>query len=276
MNYKGFLLATAGGMAMAPGAQAADMQLKAPVMVPPPCDLDRLVHRRARRRELAAGKRHQYLCDHVANVSHTDGSGFIGGGQIGYNWQHGNSVFGLEGDISWLGGGGSSGVDSSRSRQDGRPVSNKVDWLSTVRGRMGLAVGDTMVYATGGVAIGHAKNSQQPFDGILPAGPHTKSEAKTKVGWVVGGGIEHMWDQHWTVGLEGLFVDLGKSTASVTPPVRLHQEHHVQQPDRHRPGEAQLQVLTASADGIRSFKFHDGKAPEGSFRGFFLDSRRRH
>jgi opacity protein-like surface antigen len=34
---------------------------------------------------------------------------------------------------------------------------------------------------------------------------------------VVGGGIEHMWDQHWTVGLEGLFVDLGKSTASVTP-----------------------------------------------------------
>ena len=36
MNYKGFLLATAGGLAMAPGAHAADMQVKAPVMVPPP------------------------------------------------------------------------------------------------------------------------------------------------------------------------------------------------------------------------------------------------
>jgi outer membrane immunogenic protein len=150
-----------------------------------------------------------------SNFAHTDGSGFIGGGQIGYNWQHGNSVFGLEGDLSWLGGGASNSIPIPG--KIAAFVSNKVDWLSTVRGRMGLAVGDTMVYATAGVAIGHAKNSQAPFDTGVGLVQHVKSEAKTKVGWVVGGGIEHMWDQHWTVGLEGLFVDLGKSTASIAP-----------------------------------------------------------
>jgi outer membrane immunogenic protein len=219
MKYKGFLLATAGGLAMAPGAQAADMQLKAPALVPPPATWTGWyigAHAGANWQQSSSINNYTTLS---ANLSHTDGSGFIGGGQIGYNWQHGNSVFGIEGDISWLGGGGSFSGNPTFATPGKmeESVSNKVDWLSTVRGRMGLAVGDTMVYATGGVAIGHAKNSQQPFDVFPGAIPHTKSEAKTKVGWVVGGGIEHMWDQHWTVGLEGLFVDLGKSTASVTP-----------------------------------------------------------
>jgi outer membrane immunogenic protein len=216
MKYKGFLLATAGGLAMAPGAHAADMQLKAPAFQPPPPATwtGWYIGAHAGVNWQQANSINNYSTT-SANVAHTDGSGFIGGGQIGYNWQHGNSVFGLEGDISWLGGGGSASTASSG--KIGNAVSNKVDWLSTVRGRMGLAVGDTMVYATGGVAFGHATNSQSPFETSIGNVLHTKSEAKTKVGWVVGGGIEHMWDQHWTVGLEGLFVDLGKSTASVTP-----------------------------------------------------------
>jgi outer membrane immunogenic protein len=220
MKYKGFLLATAGGLAVAPGAQAADLQIKAPTMVPPPASWTGWyigAHAGVNWQQASSINNYATLS---ANLSHTDGSGFIGGGQIGYNWQHGNSVFGVEGDFSWLGGGGSFSGNPAFSAPGKmeESVSNKVDWLSTVRGRMGLAVGDTMVYATGGVAIGHTKNSQQPFDVFPGSIPHTKSEAKTKVGWVVGGGIEHMWDQHWTIGLEGLFVDLGKSTASVTPP----------------------------------------------------------
>ena len=46
----------------------------------------------------------------------------------------------------------------------------------------------------------------------------TKSASTTKVGWTVGGGVEHMWDKHWTVGLEGLFVDLGSNTVSNASP----------------------------------------------------------
>jgi len=70
---------------------------------------------------------------------------------------------------------------------------------------MGLAVNDTMVYATGGLAIGGVKNTFNPFNFI------SKSESKTKVGWTIGGGVEHMWDRHWTIGLEALYVDLGHS-----------------------------------------------------------------
>jgi outer membrane immunogenic protein len=69
-----------------------------------------------------------------------------------------------------------------------------------------------MVYVTGGVAFGGVSNSENPFGAI---GFGTKSESKTKVGWVIGGGIEHMWSPHFVVGLEGLFVDLGKSSASL-------------------------------------------------------------
>ena len=214
MKYKGFLLATAGGLAVAPGAQAADMLVKAAVAPPP-----------------AANWTGWYIGAHVGaawqnvsansfyagpSVGHVDGSSFIGGGQIGYNWQHGNSVFGIEGDISGLSNGPSwtSAIGSGGSTKS---ISTKTNWLSTVRLRTGLAVGDTMVYATGGVAFGNVSNSQHVCDAL---DPHcTKSESTTKVGWTVGGGIEHMWDAHWTVGLEGLFVDLGKSTVSNPDPL---------------------------------------------------------
>lgn len=208
MIYKGFLLATAGSMAMVPGAQAADMQLKAPVMAAPVASWTGWylgVHAGAAWQNMNANNTYG-----DSAVSHIDGSSFIGGGQIGFNWQHGNSVFGLEGDISGL----STGPSYSPSiRGSSKTISTKTNWLSTIRGRMGLAVGDTMVYATGGLAIGNVSNTHN-IDGSPFA---TKSETKTKVGWVVGGGIEHMWDQHWTIGLEGLFVDLGSSSVALSP-----------------------------------------------------------
>jgi outer membrane immunogenic protein len=79
-----------------------------------------------------------------------------------------------------------------------------------VRARAGLAVGDTMAYMTGGIAFGGVSNTLDPaIPGVLG------SESKTRVGWTIGGGVEHMIDRNWTVGLEGLFVDLGRSTVNV-------------------------------------------------------------
>lgn len=204
MNSKGFLLATAAGAAFAPVAQAADLPVrKAPGYVDPPASW--------------AG---WYIGGHIGanwQQAHNDntyapyhatstGTGFIGGGQLGINWQRGNFVFGIEADGSWLSGGGSIARDSN-----GYSASNKVRWLATVRPRFGLAVGDTMVYTTAGVAFGGVRNSNTIDTGVLG----TKSESKTRVGWVVGGGIEHMLNRKWTIGLEGLFVDLGRSSVSV-------------------------------------------------------------
>jgi len=91
-------------------------------------------------------------------------------------------------------------------------LESQIRWLSTVRSRFGLAVGDTMVYATAGVAIGGVKNS------LVSAGCCSYSSTKTKVGWTVGGGVEHMLNRNWTIGLEGLFVDLGKSNVTSFAP----------------------------------------------------------
>jgi outer membrane immunogenic protein len=209
MKKKGFLLATSAGFAAAaaPGAQAADMPLKAPSMVAP-----------------AASWAGWYIGAHAgANWQHADSTnssneygigpfsttatGFIGGGQLGYNWQHGNFVFGIEGDGSALSGTGTARTGTGTTPYSS--VSNSIRWLSTVRARFGLAVGDTMAYTTAGVAFGGVKNTL-----IGSNGSPTYSESKTRTGWVVGGGVEHMLNRNWTIGLEGLFVDLGRSSAN--------------------------------------------------------------
>ena len=135
------------------------------------------------------------------------GTGFIGGGQIGYNWQNGNFVFGIEADGSWL---SAKAEHSTFAFGNTYSSSHKIRWLSTVRPRFGLAVGNTMAYVTGGVAFGGVKNSADLGDDTFAV-----SVSKTRVGWAIGGGIEHMWTRNFTIALEGLFVDLGKSTVNV-------------------------------------------------------------
>lgn len=206
---KGFLLATAatGAAAFAPGAMAADMPLKAaPVVVPPAASWAGFyigVHAGVAWHQAHSSTSYDGFPLYAQSTNNK--TGFIGGGQIGYNWQNGNFVFGLEADGSWL-----SAKAADELHIDGYSIgpSHKIDWLSTVRSRFGLAVGNTMVYVTGGVAFGGVKN-RFGFDFNTQV-----SESKTRVGWAVGGGVEHMWTRNWTVALEGMFVDLGRSTAS--------------------------------------------------------------
>src|SRR5262249_49736636 len=89
-------------------------------------------------------------------------------------------------------------------------TSGRIRWLSTVRTRFGLVVGDTMAYVTGGVAFGGVKNCFL----CTPLSPDNKAESKTRVGWAIGGGVEHMLTRNWIVGLEGLFADLGGRTVT--------------------------------------------------------------
>ena len=195
---KGFLIATSAGFAAAaaamPSAQAADMPIKAPRYIEPSASWAGWyigAH---------AGAAWQQAQEQGYGLSFSKTT-FIGGGQVGYNWQHGNFVFGLESDFS--------GIAGRNKLEPGYEfLQSSIRWLSTSRVRFGLAVGDTMVYATAGVAIGGVKNSLSSVDCC------TYSQSKTKVGWTVGGGVEHMLNRNWTIGLEGLFVDLGKSNLS--------------------------------------------------------------
>jgi outer membrane immunogenic protein len=144
--------------------------------------------------------------------------GFIGGGQIGYNWQYGgNWVAGLEADIAYTDFRKTesvttialNGVDRLNNNFD-----NKLEYLGTVRGRVGYAFDRTLVYATGGLAYGEVKNGAD-FFGAAGQLQFTGHNSETKTGFTAGAGIEHAFAVNWTAKAEYLYYDLGRETVNV-------------------------------------------------------------
>lgn len=124
----------------------------------------------------------------------TEPSGIAGGGQIGYNWQLGQFVFGLETDIQ------ASAADDTFA-----PYKFSNPWFGTLRARIGYAINNVMLYGTGGLAYGELKGE---FFGL--------EEDKTLVGWTAGAGIEYGFTQNWSAKLEYLYMDLASRTYSIT------------------------------------------------------------
>ena len=124
----------------------------------------------------------------------TEPSGIAGGGQLGYNWQLGQFVFGLETDIQ------ASAADDTFA-----PYKFSNPWFGTLRARIGYAINNVMLYGTGGLAYGELKGE---FFGL--------EEDKTLVGWTAGAGIEYGFTQNWSAKLEYLYMDLGSRTYSIT------------------------------------------------------------
>jgi len=122
-----------------------------------------------------------------------DLSGGLVGGTVGYNWQMGQFVFGVEGDLDWSNIRGSTACG-------GTSCETKNDWLGTARGRLGYAFDRFLPYVTGGAAFGNIKTNI----------PGVGSTSDTNVGWTVGGGIEAAIAGPWTAKVEYLYVDLGR------------------------------------------------------------------
>ncbi|MDP1882473.1 MAG: outer membrane beta-barrel protein, partial [Bradyrhizobium sp.] len=141
--------------------------------------------------------------------------GFIGGMQGGFNYQTGMLVYGLEADAQFsnLEASRDTGFLPAHAGQTGR-LRDTLDpsWQVTIRPRLGVAFDRTLLYATGGMAISEVRLSQ--LNEICqvancPASKFDGSVSSTKVGWVLGGGIEHGLIGNWTVKAEYLYVDLG-------------------------------------------------------------------
>jgi len=129
-------------------------------------------------------------------------SGGLVGGTLGYNWQFGQWVWGLEGDADWSDIKGSAtgpgcGIGSCTTQND---------FLATARGRLGFAADRWMPYVTGGLAIGDIKASNPIALGVN----------QTNAGWTAGGGIEFALASNWTAKVEYLYVDLGHVNCTVT------------------------------------------------------------
>lgn len=123
-------------------------------------------------------------------VASLEPSGGVFGIQSGYNWQISpNFVFGVEGDSSW------------GSLKDAVAGSNvDIDAMGTVRARFGYAAGNTLFYATGGLAWIHA-------DSVSPASVRDNFY----LGWTVGAGVEYALSQKWSAKAEYLYSNFGST-----------------------------------------------------------------
>ncbi|WP_284264929.1 outer membrane protein [Bradyrhizobium iriomotense] len=146
--------------------------------------------------------------------------GFIGGGQIGYNWQAANWVFGLEADFQ-----GSTQRDNEVCLLWCGPpigfdltIDQRMSWLGTARARVGYSVGSSLFYLTGGAAYGNVRTSFVDTNNFGFFDVQQVTASHTKTGYTVGGGLESpvnlfgLFGPNWTAKTEYLFVDLGSVT----------------------------------------------------------------
>ena len=124
----------------------------------------------------------------------TKPSGFAGGVEAGYNWQSGQWVFGIEGDIQ---AGGA--TDTFAPWKFSNP------WFGTLRGRVGYVLGNVMFFGTGGLAFGE-----------LRATTFGLSESHSTVGWTAGVGAEMGFAPNWSAKVEYLYVDLSNNNFVIT------------------------------------------------------------
>jgi outer membrane immunogenic protein len=137
-------------------------------------------------------------------------SGGTLGGQLGYNWQTGPMVLGVETDMNWINAKGSSGAGGVCAADGGGSCQTQQSWLGTARARVGYAFDRWLPYITGGVAYGDIRASQP-----------TGTNSSNRTGWTAGGGVEYGINRNWSAKLEYLHVDLGTASfmgaASGTP-----------------------------------------------------------
>ncbi|SHH66526.1 outer membrane protein [Bradyrhizobium erythrophlei] len=136
-------------------------------------------------------------------------SGFLGGGQVGYNYQSGWAVFGIQGDIAGM------DVKGTTPCLEVIACTSKSDWLATVTGRFGGVVADrTLLYIKGGGAWMHNDQSATVSTalvggggGIVGAAGALTSASSTSTGWLLGMGAEYAFARNWTGFLEYDYIE---------------------------------------------------------------------
>lgn len=151
---------------------------------------------------------------------------FTGGGEIGYNFQFNSLVFGVEGDVAYVGGDnhidGTYGTGLAAFPTVVVSGANNNHIYGTMRARLGYALGPTLLYATGGAIFG---GDSAPTLAVFspPAGPPCPSctfvangNNNNRMGAVVGGGVEYAFTNHWSAKLEYLHTFYGLKKVAYT------------------------------------------------------------
>ena len=165
--------------------------------------------------------------------------GFIGGAQVGYDWQFAwfasSLVGGVEADIQGVSGKGSSAFASTvpvagsiNTLNQTAAVSSKLDYLGTLRGRLGILVGflgtTVLYYATGGLAYGGVSASTTVTQNLTgpngltpPTWTGSGAYSGTRLGVAAGLGAEWLFFSNWSTSFEYLHYDLGSPTYGMSP-----------------------------------------------------------
>jgi outer membrane immunogenic protein len=126
-------------------------------------------------------------------------SGVIGGGQVGFNHQISNWVFGIEGDWGWTNAKGSTRCIATAAFTCGV----ELHWVATLTGRIGYAFDRTLIYAKGGAVWVREDYPVAPGSAFALTLHHTRD------GWTAGGGVEYAFAPSWSAKLEYNYYDLG-------------------------------------------------------------------
>jgi outer membrane immunogenic protein len=137
------------------------------------------------------------------------GAGFLGGGQIGANYQWNRVlVLGVEGDFNWA------GVKGSGNDSLGDAIATDTQWTSTIAGRVGAAFDRLLIYGKGGAAFARDRNSFTDLAG------NGTSRSVTQTGWTAGVGLEYGISKNWSAKIEYDYLSFGSQPltfATATP-----------------------------------------------------------
>ena len=149
-------------------------------------------------------------CNAANGSNSARASGFVGGGQAGYNWQQGTWVYGLEADLSGtsLKSSMSGGLSATFCPSDAN-TSSSIRWYGTARGRAGVTAGNFLFYGTGGLSYGHVDLNSNLDAILLSTSAQTSS---IRAGWVVGAGIEYLLQPNLILNFGYQYVDLGTAS----------------------------------------------------------------
>lgn len=163
----------------------------------------------------------------VLSLANGNVNGFLGGGQLGYNYQMGWVVVGVEGSFS------GADIDGTAPCLGGiGTCASKTNWIATATGRIGGLVGNNILaYVKGGGAW-----KDTDYSLALPVGLLSASTTETRSGWLLGAGAEYAFAPNWSGFIEYNYMDFGRDsiafpvstpllgTASVTSNIddRLH------------------------------------------------------
>jgi outer membrane immunogenic protein len=165
--------------------------------------------------------------------------GWLGGGQFGYNWQQNALVYGFEADFDFSGMKASASAPFFVNGTEGGDLAGftgnvrlqqKLDYFGTVRGRLGWANDNVLLYGTGGAAWGQVRTTFNTF-GVMQNAPGMFTAAQlaaiqaggyatasdTRFGFAVGAGAEWKVASNWSVKAEYLFVELSGSQTLTIP-----------------------------------------------------------